>query len=356
MTRTEDLLRDALSATARTVEPGTLSPLTAPARRRSTAKWAVPLTAAGALLVLAAAIAIGGQMRGHRQSPPVSGTGPSRMVTIDDGTAVIRDATGRKVAGIPAERGPYVAVAAYGAGRTFYLAASEGRCAISLYRLSFRPDGTVDAPQRVRADAPIEISEDDTAMSVSRDGTRVAVSGACETTYRVSVLDTRSGGIRSWTAPTNANLRYAPSWSPDGRTLAVFWWDVRRNIEKAPILLLDPEESMGGDLSKARVLRPAGIQQGPLKGGRIEAFAYDPDGRTMTVVVSLDAFSAITRISATTGDPVGGFTRVPTFAGGVRPDGSGHHLLLFGSGEVARVDDGRLHWIARGLDNVDAAW
>ncbi|WP_433174337.1 hypothetical protein [Actinoallomurus sp. CA-150999] len=356
MTSTEDLLRDALSATARTVEPGTLSPLTAPVRRRSTAKWAVPLAAAGALLVLAAAIAIGGQMRGPRQSPPLTGTGPSRVVTVTDDTAAIRDVTGRKVADIPAPRGRYVAVAADGTGRTFYLAASEGRCAISLYRLSFRPDGSVDAPQRVRANAPIDISEDDAAMAVSRDGTRVAVSGACETTYRVSVLDTRSGGVRSWTAPTAASARLAPSWGPDGRTLAVFWWDARREIEQAPILLLDPQESTGGDLLMARVLRSAGIQQGPLKGGRIEAIAYDPDGRTMTVVVSLKAFSAIARISANTGDLVGGFTRVPTFAGGVRADGSGDHLLLFGSGQVARVDDGRLRWITRGHDHVDAAW
>ncbi|GAB3966445.1 hypothetical protein GCM10029978_031640 [Actinoallomurus acanthiterrae] len=74
------------------------------------------------------------------------------------------------------------------------------------------------------------------------------------------------------------------------------------------------------------------------------------------VVQDANAFDAITRISATTGDLAGGFTRVPAFARGIRPFGSGDHLLLFGSGQVARLDDGRLHGITRGHDNVDAAW
>ena len=356
MNTTEELLRDALSATANTIEPDTLTPLRAPDRRRSPTRWATPLASAGALLVLVVVVVIGGRMHDSQPQPALSGgSGPSRIVTVTDGAAVVRDASGRKTADVPAVRGSYVAVSADRDGRTFFLAAAEGRCAVSVYRLTFRADGLVNAPQRVSKS--IRVSEDDTALAVSPDGTRLAVTGACESTYQVSVVDTRSGEVRTWTAPTTARMRFPASWSTDGRTLTVFWWDVRRDVEKAPILLLDPQKPLNGDLSKAPVLRLAGIHEGRLEGGRIEAFAYNPDGRTMTAVVSLDNYrSAVTRLSATTGQLIGEPTPIPNFAIRVVPDATGRRLLLAGDGRVARMDGDQLKWIKVGENFTDAAW
>jgi hypothetical protein len=48
--------------------------------------------------------------------------------------------------------------------------------------------------------------------------------------------------------------------------------------------MLDANRS--GDLADARVLRTMAVQDGPLKGARIESIAFSPDGRSLNALLS----------------------------------------------------------------------
>jgi hypothetical protein len=268
----------------------------------------------------------------------------------EDGTAAVRDPTnGRRVSSVPG--GNYVAVAA-GDHDTFYLAARDGDCRVRLYETSVRQDA-IAAKLTPLPGGPYAIDPDDVGLSASPDGTRLAVSGTCETTYRVAIVDTGTGATHQWTGYSTASARYLPSWTADGRAVGVLWWDVRRDIATAPLLMLDPSRS--GDLADARVLRTMRIEDGPLKGARIESIAFAPDGRSLTALLSGPPALAV--LSATTGRPAGKVVRLPEDdAGMLRLDRSGRHVLLIGSGRIGTLHGSRVTWHTDPHGYRDAAW
>ncbi|HEU5420987.1 MAG TPA: hypothetical protein VFV41_25095 [Streptosporangiaceae bacterium] len=223
MSRTEERLRDATTALARTLQPQDIPPLRLPApatrpagRRPSRAgrrAWLVPAAAAASVLAVAGAIAIAVQ---HQPAPPglaggcpappppprristtssaSSAGAPRFLVTVSAGKAVVRSAiTGRSVAsiGFPHQVSAIEGVAARPGDRIFYLAgAAFGRyggrsVAIAFYRLTLGADGQPAALSRLPGTpflAPLPFTSNALTtipMAVSADGTKLAfVSGS----------------------------------------------------------------------------------------------------------------------------------------------------------------------------------
>lgn len=237
---------------------------------------------------------------------------------------------------------------------TFILAARTGDCGVRLYRTSIGAGGAPSRPEPLPG-GTLPVSPDDVRLAVAPDGVRVAVSGTCETTYRVAVVDAGTGGRREWTGSTTAHVGYVPAWSPDGRSLAVLYWDVRRELTDAPLLMLDTDGPGGRDLSEARVLRELGFAP---KGTRIESVAFAADGRTLYALLYGDGPGAVVPISSATGDPVGRPIELPSGSAlAIKPDASRRHFLLIGDGWLGRIDDrGRFTRISEGTEYFDAAW
>ena len=132
----------------------------------------------------------------------------------------------------------------------------------------------------------------------------------------------------------------------------------------ARLRLLDTRQQ-GRDLLASRPLRPWTIRQGPLRNGRIDQFLFNPDGRTLSVLLegagvrTDDADYNLTGLSIRTGEPIGKVIDLPTTRV-VEADGTGRHLLVVadhGTG-LARIDGDKVLPIGRGADRstADAAW
>ncbi|WP_242891164.1 TolB family protein [Actinomadura litoris] len=400
MTGTERRLREAFGSAADTIDADSLKPLVLPTRGRG---WAVPSLVAGALAVtLVGGAAVGGQVfRSPSSSSPALAGGGERLVAIRGGGAVVEDGSGRLVARIP---GRYVAVAAAAdappaappsssapnealsslstatsaatsgtftgtptgpapsgkpdpvssEGRVFFLASEAGRGALAFHRVTLDDPS---APKRVPGGTVRTSGPDGAAnrFAVSDDGSKLAVVGNTGDRAEVVVLDVRTGARRTWTARGDRPVTSA-TWSPDNRTLGFIWPDK----DGEPGLHALDTGGASSDLASARPIGAAAFPSNAV----VNAFAYDPDGRTLTAAVQGekhgdddDAEYTMTRLDARTGRPTGWRVVLPTDSFSFRPDASGGHFLHVIDGRLGRVDGGAFTWVTRRYSEYrDAAW
>jgi hypothetical protein len=363
MTRTEERLRDAFGAAAESIPDGSLAPLTVPARRRRR-PWTAPVAvAAGLAAVVVGGAALGGVIpRTVHGGAAAGGDGPRYVVAIRDGSAVVENATGQELTKAAALSGRYEAVAATGDGRTFFLAGKAGGDdTYAFYRLTLAANGTPSAPQpvpggTVRLDTGFGKPEN---LAASPDGTRLAVVGTAGGRPEAVVVDVRTGGHRTWTAPGAGTVTSA-TWAPDDRTLG-FIQTPASPSGQAVLRLLDTRRP-GADLLSSRVLRPAEIT-GTRVNGLINVFVLNPDGRTATAQIQGakhgrddDASYVLATLSAADGRPTGRAVPLPGDSFFVKADGSGEHFLQLVDGRPGRVDGGAFTWLSRAADYDDLAW
>ncbi|GAA2148191.1 TolB-like translocation protein [Actinomadura napierensis] len=267
MTRTEDRLRDAFGAAAESIPDGSLAPVTVPSRRRRR-PWAVPAAVAGALAVVVGGAALGGALPHTSRSGPAAGPGgPRHVVAIRGGRAVVEDAAAGSLTKVTALGGRYAAVAATGDRRTFFLAADAGGGSYAFYRVTLAADGTPSAPKplpggTVRLDSGFGKPEN---LAASPDGSRLAVVGTAGGRSEAVVIDVRTGGHRTWSAPGEGTVTSA-TWAPDNRTLG-FLQAPGTVSDRAVLRLLDTGRPGSERPERRRRLRPGDPVDGDLAAG-----------------------------------------------------------------------------------------
>ncbi|WP_131742315.1 hypothetical protein [Actinomadura roseirufa] len=357
MTTTERRLRTAFEDAARTIEPGSLAPLTIPSRRRR-GTWTVPVAVAAALaMVLVGATLIGDRMRGG--PPPaqaLAAGGPQHILAVRAGRAVVEDVTGHRLFEVPRAEGRYRAVA--GTAREFFLAVQTTEDTYSFYRVTLGADGAPSRPRKLpgplfRTQTGFGKPEN---LAASPDGSKLAVVGTVDGHAQVDVIDVRTGAHRIWRTPEGGAITSA-TWSQDNRTLGFLW-----GPKAADLRLLDTRGD-GAELEDARVLRGSSIRSRAPGFGLINVFVFNPDGRTLTAQVQGtktgdhdDTGYVLLPLSASTGEPAGRPVRLPSDSFFVKTDTTGRHLLQIIDGRPGRVEDGRFSWISRAADYDDAAW
>jgi hypothetical protein len=358
MSQTEERLRAATRALARTVPDDGVPSLHLPVADRSgrptrprqsgsrPRRWLTPAAAAAAVIAI---VAVSVTVAGHNPRPPAParsdhGAAPAYYVTLtltnqkpargapDPDAAVVRSTTsGLAQATIsPPAHSTFVAAAGAGDGRTFILAASTVRgnatfpgTPIEFYRLRFSPGQ--DTAQLTRL--PVSAEPAGTTlygMALSPAGDRLAVAASRESRSSVQVFDLRTGAVRSWQAnggafgPANTAYPRAVTWVRSGTEVAFSWQD-----PDAPgqclsagnansVRLLNPA-ARGSDLVAASTL---GARVPASLGGCIDGWAQ-VTGNGRTVIAPVARFNQKTdqNFVAFARLPVGGRGRVSTFLG-----------------------------------------
>ncbi|WP_242909151.1 hypothetical protein [Actinomadura terrae] len=404
MTGTERRLREAFDSAADTIDPDSLKPLVLPTRGRG---WLVPSLVAGALAVTLVGGAVAGGQIFHTSSPssPALAGGQERLIAIHNGRAVVEDGAGRVIARIP---GRYAAVAAAvpaspapspsayvtdealssipaassapsaGAyppsstmtfsatpgpagkpdpvssdGRVFFLAAETSTDTYAFFRVTL-DDPSVPKPVPGGTVRSSTMAGGPNQFTVSGDGSKLAVVGNPGDRAEAVVVDVRTGAHRTWTAPGERPITSA-TWSPDNRTLGFIWPEK----DGEPGLRALDTGGASSDLASARLIGKATLPSNAL----VNAFTYDPDGRTVTAAVQGEKRGGddateytMTRLDARTGKPTGWKVVLPTDSFSFRPDTSGGHFLHVIDGRLGRVDGGVFSWVTRYSNYEDAAW
>ncbi|MFG2006748.1 hypothetical protein ACGFNU_47145 [Spirillospora sp. NPDC048911] len=374
----EDRLKDAFKGAVETVRTDELRPLTASAHKRLPGRvWAPGLVAACVVLIMVACIAIFGRLGGVGADRAVLGGALRHLIAVDfDGRASVVDAaTGRIASVIPARKGAYRAVAGTAESGTFVLMAATSDDAVVPYVVTLSSDGVASRPKEIPG-GPVSPANMDPNMrgsaALSPDGSTLALAGVRNGTATVTTVDVRSGRRRAWSASLTAAAVDSPSairsvaWSPDNRTLGFVLEDGSMDGREASarLRLLDTKQQER-DLLASRPLRHWTIRQGHLRNGRIDQFLFNPDGRTLSVLLegagvrTDDADYHLTGLSIRTGEPIGKVIDLPTTLV-VKADGTGRHFLVVadrGTG-LARIDGDKVSPIGRGADRsyADAAW
>jgi hypothetical protein len=262
MTRTEERLRDALSASAGRVRDDRLRPLPAleteprrPAPRKHMG-WLVPAAAAMSVLLIVA-LAMTLASKSHKGAPSVSYPAlpagfPKYFAQIADlpqfdppqlGVVIRSTSTGAEVTpaltpDIPGWRLTPLNVAAAPDGRTFYIAYQaidlqkpSNPSQIWIYQLTFAHGGSTNSLEWIKGD-PFpgnDMLVNGGSMAVSPDGTKLAFTGAAQQLSgqswpdEIMVVDLRTGARSVWrggmSRPGQTFTIPGISWTPDGRSL-----------------------------------------------------------------------------------------------------------------------------------------
>jgi hypothetical protein len=366
MTRTEDRLADALSASARTLREDTLRPPVIPSPGRRWSRWLAPAGAAGAAaLVVVLVAALAGQSPASKPATVAAGPPPRYYVDISFyNHAVVRStATGAVTATVPIRSAGNVGdgLVAAAANGTFFVAAFISDSREQIYHFGLNAAG------HISGFAPVpggRFSSGINAMAASPDGSRLAVTvntltGTTKTADEIVVIDVRTGGHSvwqgglakpgyngfdinslSWTA--DQHLVFAAQWcwplslnaqacgsAESGRRRAAEVWE----ISTAP---------PGGRLDSGRLL----LRQSA-RYPYIAAALISPDGGTLTALVMhgppqrqglglgmVPSHLAVVQITAVTGRQLRVLYRRPLGPTGVwtlSQDGAGAHWLLDGA-------------------------
>lgn len=390
MTRTEDRLRDALGAAARTV-PDDAPPPGLPIRERQPSRpvrW--PVLAGAAAGVVALATGVPYLLFG---TPDHSNAGLSPMGTIaPDGPppyfvsigeagkwATVYDArTGQQVERIPGGR--FTSVAAAPDQRTFYFTVTDENCGSTIARIKVHDDGTVtrNGEQTKLAHLPGTHSEREwfDELAVAPDGTTLAWASVpssrtgkwCDTSASdsgsVIAMDPTTGAQRAWST-SESGAAVALSWAPDSRTLG-FGWSTNGDVS-GQVRLLDTDE--GGDLMDSRPVTEGATVDVPGKGsGRLYDLTIAARGQRALAVFDDGDGKADALVEVSLVD--GSVTVVEDeLAGqgvaGIIADATREHLLVVdgrpmvgsdGKDGVGRYDDGEVEWIGGPRRPWDLAW
>jgi len=284
---TEDRLRAATRAIARTVEEGSAPELLLPSgherqsRRRSLlVRWTAPIAAAGAVAAVAVIVAGTLVVGGDSQAPAPVATEPGLVMGgvppyyvaltlsapgADQGQpapleAVLRaTVTGRALATVrPPAGDTFTAVTGAADDQTFVVAdrKEDGDqdfppTAITFYKLTYKDGGHHTSLSQLPI-APEPAGTTMTGMALSADGTRLAVSSTGSLSFRqtIQVINLQTGAQRSWyangvTGPPDLSTTMTVSWPRGDNTLAFDWqgagadWQCRQQTEANTVRLLN---------------------------------------------------------------------------------------------------------------------
>ncbi|MQY06837.1 hypothetical protein [Actinomadura macrotermitis] len=292
----EDRLRDALHATAATVEAREPSPLPASGPRHAPARrWAVPVFAVVSVLLMVAAILVvhrnldtGPDRRLQRPpgmpgfifaSVPAAGAGKPSEVQVRE------SATGRLRGSAQAPAGTRFAnVAAAGDGRAFFAVrqpAGSRSCRFVIER--FEVDETGRIVRRRPVGGTFEgRSVGDVALAVTPDGRRLTYAAdgcGLRAPGIVGVVDALSGAERRY--PVGAGGASNLSLSADGRTL-FFARRVETGAASGHIELRRAAVLPSGEIPS--LLAGDGVIRRMPSAGRDVVVTAVPDGRTLFLV------------------------------------------------------------------------
>lgn len=385
MSRTEDRLADALSASARTVREDLLHPPVIPPRRdRRWARWLAPALAAAVIALVAVLVAT---LTGNSPAPGPVVPGPAGVpryyVQLDSHNRfLVRSTiTGEVTATVPvhAANDGDGAVAAAADG-TFFAAAFVSGSQEQIYHFGLTADGQVTGLGPVPGGL---LSNQADAMAATADGSRlaVAVSGGPFSSYKILVIDVRTGASDSWQGGLDrrgfrGSQISSLSWTADQRLVFAVQW-----CQPFPVNNQACEGATHGYRRAAEVWEISGVTAGgALHRGRpllrqsarypyIASAVISPDGQTITALVmhgqvqrqapgTVPGKLAVVQISASSGRqlrvlyqrPLG-----PTSQWTLSPDATGSHWLLAGfdsygngDGPPDQMNKGYNGWISNG--------
>lgn len=384
MNTTEERLRDALEARARTVHPETLralaEPMPQPARRRmARAKrypgWLVPVAAAAAVVIVAVlSVTLGGRP-GHPPATPRPDAALPRYYVILHGTDVeARQVASGRIAGtlnLARQLGVRdVSESVTTAdGRTFYLnvlgAGQSDPFMPSIYRFHLTADGQIAGFAHVtaiqggiavngRTVLPLQ------SMAASPDGSKLALALGTE----VVVVDVRTGAQAVWRGGFGGQQEAIQvqqvSWTGDGHTLAVLIWRLHPDLG-AEVRTLNAAAN-GGSLASTQLA----LRWQPSGKRLVEQAVISPDGKTIVAAIWPGSGGQRQPGDEVVQYPIAVGRQSLTLYRGpadpqihVRGDGSGHWLVIMASKRVLGwIGGGRLHQLPPGQDGTvgDVAW
>ncbi len=405
MTRTEERLRDALSASAGRVRDDRLRPLPAletepqrPGPRRHMG-WLVPAAAAlSVLLIVALAVTLTG--KSHKNAPsagyPALPAGfpkyfaqfgdPPKLDVVIRSTSTGTEVTPAMTPDVPGWRLTPQTVAAAPDGRTFYLAyqavdlqKQQATSQTWIYRLTFTHGGSANSMEWIKGD-PFPGSGllvNGGSMAVSPDGTKLAFTGATQQQDgqswpdEIFVVDLRTGVRSAWrvglSRPGQTFTIPGISWTSDGRSL-VFRAVWCHPIPNSDVCLDDPGRpgyrgpqvrsldvgTRGGTLDHGSTLRLGQSARYPVIADAVAG----PGGELILAVLSGPADAAtltVERVDAT-GRRLGVLYRSTAYGTvglpasvTLTPDSTRHYLLLTYNSQNGLVsgwiDHGKLRFL-----------
>jgi hypothetical protein len=222
---TEDRLRDALSATARLVEPGESQETVVPLRRT---RRIGPLAAAAAVVLIGIASVL---FNASRNAPPLAPPTPYFVALVEghdlSPLTVNEAATGKTTASLmPPPGQQWLCVAATANPRVFYAAAIAVKSARNdpmLIKLMIDRAGQAHELSSLRLGTSASKFGYASGCSVSPDGTRVAFplppkGGSSENVTGIGIIELSSRRHTTLAVPRGSVLFL--SWTADGRYLA----------------------------------------------------------------------------------------------------------------------------------------
>lgn len=384
MTRTEERLRDALSASAARVRDDRLRPLPAletepprPGPRRHIG-WLVPAAAAMSVLLI---VALAVTLTGHRHDKtPSAGypalpagfpkyfaqlADPHKLDVVIRSTSTGAEVTTAMTPDVPGWRLTPQSVAAAPDGRTFYVAYQatdlEKQQAVSqtwIYQLAFTHGGSASSLAWIKGD-PFPgngLLANGGSMAVSPDGTRLAFTGATHQLDgqgwpdEIFVVDLRTGASSVWqlglSRPGETSTIPGLSWTRDGRSL-IFRAVWCRPVPNSDVCLDDPGQpgyrgpqvrsldvaTRGGTLDHGSTLRLSQSARYPVIADAVAG----PGGGLIVAVLSgpADAASLTVERVGASGKPLGVLYRSTAYGTvglpasvTLTPDSTGRYLLL----------------------------
>jgi len=369
MNEFESRLRDALHATADTVDEYKERPLPSHAVSAGTSsRRLIPVLAAVAVLLLLAG-ALGVRHLLHDAPKPMrktfvvpkfvvaampaSKTRPSRLE--------VREIQGGRLAGsrqIADRRLQFSQVVGSGDGRTFLVVVSDkgpDSCSAEIRRLTLGPSGAIEDIQPTGLSFPFSAVRD---LAISPDGRRIAYSRTCAGDQNdMGVYDTVTRAKTTWTIPTPQFVS-GLAWTPDGRGLALVVFTPGADPAGGQARLLSPGRASQGDVvsSSSRILDAS-------PGAWLNAIRVGPDGRSAAVYAiyyskQRAVGTKVITVSLTSGKqssavPVP-IDRDPMPAV-LESEGSGRYLLTQ-AGVVDLQQGGRIQRIAGLSGALDITW
>ncbi|GAB2809933.1 hypothetical protein GCM10027176_13320 [Actinoallomurus bryophytorum] len=354
MTSIEERLRDAIRATAATVDEHKHRPPPVITDRRSRA-WLTPVAVAVAVVTAitgASAIA-----RRYVAAGPATGSGmPRFLVTTDTESSpghlsrlLVEDTATGRVSDVRTMPMPvsfrYVAA---GPDQTFYVlteATGGNDCAIDTFQLKVSAVGRIIRFAKLSGgDIPHVTVTPIGGIAISPDGHRIAYAyRACSSergTPGIGVLDIRSGTWQRWRDGGSAGIS-SLSWTADGRYLAYLFRDSADGQNDGPPVNGTAQMRLLDTKGAHRVL-PAGavLLRESKRLPYIWGALVSPDGKRIIVAAqdrpvtssAYDGVFSVQQVRVGDGSPVGPLYRSRLGPAGTNPvlagDISGLHLLL----------------------------
>ncbi|MBO2450464.1 PD40 domain-containing protein [Actinomadura barringtoniae] len=296
MNELERRLRDALHATADTVDEYKERPLpTHTFRSRTPSRRLVPiLTAVAVLILIAGALGIRHLLHDDPKplrKPPVV---PKYVVAAmpatksRPSTLEVREIHGgRQVAAqrVADHRLAFTSVAGSGDGRTFFVVVSPraaDSCSADVRRLTLAPSGAIEDLQPTGLSFPFSSIRD---LAVSPDGKKIAYARSCTGGQNdMGSYDTAARTKTTWTVPASQYVS-SLAWTPDGRSIAFAL--ASPGISRSMIGQLG-DVSFDGPGGEARLLDPGRSPQGDLRTHSTRLLTAPRDAGLTGVRISSD--------------------------------------------------------------------